>query len=237
MRQANGSALHAGQRLPRSQCNRPVRPVGDGTRRRLRQPNPPIASARGSVISRSGRPPRAAGDSWRSVRAVALAAALALAGATACASSEPTARPGGTTTRATPGQGPSAPQTSCPDGTSRVCTRTLPSAVGVLSCYEGSQDSQDGTWGECGRGRVVERRLAASLMRFGSLWALSLPVECTDNPCNPDGRVYVEDPGAAIQTDFEPTLAHPPAIRRPFPTRSTASGRSTASTTSIATSR
>jgi hypothetical protein len=93
---------------------------------------------------------------------------------------------------------------ACTPGTERECGRTLDARNGIVTCYKGTEVCGDnGLFGACENGSLETKSLSALLPAPGyRTLALSNPVECEGNPCDPGCQVFDEDPPAAapVQT-------------------------------------
>jgi len=82
---------------------------------------------------------------------------------------------------------------TCDEGQTRKCTRTLSQHGNVLSCYYGTQTCRDAEWSACEQGAVTLAALPIGRRR--SLLNLSDPGPCgSTNPCDPTCQVYQETP-------------------------------------------
>lgn len=96
------------------------------------------------------------------------------------------------------GEGPSSRNYKagpCEAGAEYRCSATLEQGNGLLSCWQGTQQCVDGVWGPCVGGLTtqVDPRHHGPPGGLRTL-ALSEPVECVDNPCDPGCQVFHEDP-------------------------------------------
>ena len=92
--------------------------------------------------------------------------------------------------------------TPCSDeGAVQDCSKYLGEYGGVLSCYVGQQTCSAGHWGSCGDGDVVNLSVSAARSGSSGLLALSSPLECLNNPCDPNCWGFAEVPDAAIRPD------------------------------------
>src|SRR5690606_38602744 len=90
----------------------------------------------------------------------------------------------------------------CISGEVRACSVTLGERNGVLSCYHGSQVCVDEKWQACGDGEVKEQAAPVWPSSPGlNQQSLSMPEECTDNPCDPTCQVFSEDPEQPLEPE------------------------------------
>lgn len=140
--------------------------------------------------------------------AVAVVAALVVAGCSGAEDDLP--RAGG-------GLGGAGSFEPCEDGAERTCGETVEQANGVLTCYEGRQYCEDGSWGECTAGTLTYRPDPThpdySEFFRRHMQALSPPnstvAPCgSKNLCDPRCMYYGEDPtditadGGSVSTDL-----------------------------------
>jgi len=93
------------------------------------------------------------------------------------------------------GSGGAKPGSPCDEGQVQDCSLTLGKHGNVLSCYHGTQACADGVWQECADGSLTEQAAPAWLGAPGlHPAALTDPVDCTDNPCDPFCETYEEEP-------------------------------------------
>ncbi|MFZ5890757.1 MAG: lectin-like protein [Myxococcota bacterium] len=90
----------------------------------------------------------------------------------------------------------------CDDGKERECGVTLSRQGDVVNCYHGTQTCVAGAWSECANG-VTEQMTLSSGER--QTLALSAPVDCVNNPCNPFCKNYDEKPAVPVTGVFTPT--------------------------------
>jgi hypothetical protein len=100
----------------------------------------------------------------------------------------------------------------CIEGTRRSCSVELERHGDVVSCYQGTQVCSSGRFGECTEGTVGSLSLSAVQQAESAalqFLAFSPAVNCTDNPCNPYCRQFVESPpGGGLRPEFD--LNQPP---------------------------
>jgi hypothetical protein len=87
----------------------------------------------------------------------------------------------------------------CEPGAARECGVELGPRAGVITCYHGTQTCDSGTWGPCEHGTIETLSLPPSTPGFHPL-ALSIPIECVDNPCDPGCQIFEEEPTTPIET-------------------------------------
>ena len=92
-----------------------------------------------------------------------------------------------------PGGTPHQAGSPCETGEVQPCSITLSEKAGMLECYHGTQECEDGHWGACGNGVVSEQAALAAPAGVRTL-ALSDPEGCINNPCNPFCQWYDEKP-------------------------------------------
>lgn len=94
------------------------------------------------------------------------------------------------------GLGPGVSTGPCEEGIERECGYKLDQANGVVTCYEGVQVCDGGEWSECTDGEVVRRPDLGSREMQGFLraQALSSPIDCANQPCDPYCKLYDENP-------------------------------------------
>lgn len=111
----------------------------------------------------------------------------------ACGGAEDT--PGLTGFDGPTGSGGAKPGSPCDEGQVQECSLTLGQHGNVLSCYHGTQTCEAGVWQECSNGTLEEQAAPAYLTQPGvRAFALSDPVDCSDNPCDPFCETYAEEP-------------------------------------------
>jgi hypothetical protein len=107
--------------------------------------------------------------------------------------------------------------TPCVDGASQKCAITIGEHEGVLTCYEGSQTCNAGTWGACSDGTVVSRPGRDNRGPGSSTQAFSPPSPCSNNPCDPYCQAYNEDPDSGLSADGGPLYDWPTGIITGYP--------------------
>jgi cysteine-rich repeat protein len=139
--------------------------------------------------------------------------------ASACSGGEERTPPSGVGGPGGPRPIPSAEV--CEPGSERECGIERDARNGVVTCYVGTQTCNDaGRWSECQHGML---RTLASPVRppgvsgpaFRPL-ALSTPVDCVDNPCDPGCQVFEEDPPVPVETpNSDPVYIRAPGTSAP----------------------
>ncbi len=99
----------------------------------------------------------------------------------------------------------------CTAGASQKCGVTLGEHNGVLSCYVGTQYCEEGVWGQCTGGEVVNKPSSKSKNAPGSKTrALGPPTPCTNNPCDPYCQNYDEPvPDGGVGPDADQSFLWP----------------------------
>jgi len=102
------------------------------------------------------------------------------------------------------GSGGAKPGSPCDEGQVQACSLTLGKHGNVLSCYHGTQACEGGVWQECGDGTLEEQAAPAWLSTPGVRpAALTDPVDCADNPCDPFCETYEEEPEEPLVPEEE----------------------------------
>lgn len=142
--------------------------------------------------------------SWLSAALISASAGLA---AFACSGED--SLPNGVSTDVDGGgDGPIGSQ-PCTPGAQKECGVPIAQQGDVLSCYKGVQAcAADGAWGECGDGEVTTMQAPEGFQLPGegagpsaSTQALSNPVACNTNPCDPYCQNFDEEPDAGLEAD------------------------------------
>jgi hypothetical protein len=106
-------------------------------------------------------------------------------------------------------QGPSvAPEPCAPEGSTQACHVTLGEHDGIVSCFVGTQTCSGGMWGACGgEGSITGKAFHGSPGGGGiRVDSLSMPVGCSNDPCDPSCQTYNENPDAGILPDGSTTV-------------------------------
>ena len=94
----------------------------------------------------------------------------------------------------------------CDSGAVRACYLTLGEHDGLLQCYEGTQTCIERVWDPCSDGFEFETDPPSGDAGAGSgstnTQALSVPANCTDNPCDPYCQLYDEQPDPPLTTEM-----------------------------------
>ncbi len=86
----------------------------------------------------------------------------------------------------------------CTDGATQNCSVTVGQHGTVLTCYDGVQTCQNGHWGECADGQVVQRLQVGDGMHTMSLTDAGA---CKNNPCDPSCQSFNEVPDGGVTLD------------------------------------
>jgi hypothetical protein len=88
----------------------------------------------------------------------------------------------------------------CSEGAERPCSITLEKVAGMVSCWEGTQTCNEGLWGACENGSVVDRPdpTEQSAWPRARTQALSSAVDCEQNPCDPSCQTFIERPSTPL---------------------------------------
>lgn len=89
----------------------------------------------------------------------------------------------------------------CVEGAERSCSVILGEYAGVLSCYYGTQECVEGTWGECVGGGVASRAALGMMSSVGRLLSLSSSEDCEADPCDPGCQNFDEVPDEPVIPD------------------------------------
>jgi hypothetical protein len=158
-------------------------------------------------------PARRTPPKLRALAVLFLACATALGVASACSDDE---RAPGAHWQQEAGVGGGG-NTPCTDGASKKCGITIGEHEGVLTCYEGTQICNAGTWSACGDGEVVSRAGGGDRGTASSPQAFGPPSPCSNNPCDPYCQAYNEDPDANVAADGGPLYDWPTGIITGYP--------------------
>jgi hypothetical protein len=90
----------------------------------------------------------------------------------------------------------------CSDGATRECHVTIGEHNGVLTCYYGTQSCEDGSWGQCTDGAVVNKKKSGEWQAK----SYSQPAACQNNPCDPECKIYDEVPTEPWFPDGEESI-------------------------------
>jgi hypothetical protein len=96
---------------------------------------------------------------------------------------------------------------ACVDGAKKDCHITLGQHDGVLSCYNGVQVCEGGTWGPCGDGTISSQPTPLWLEPsevdeiVDQPQNAGPPVACQNNPCDPSCQMFDENPDAGLKLD------------------------------------
>jgi len=92
----------------------------------------------------------------------------------------------------------------CEDGAERACGQLLAVQGRVVTCREGTERCQGGSWTGCSGAALTAFALPVDAAGLGAR-ALGEPEPCASNVCDPACRAYYEEPAVAI----EPTRGSP----------------------------
>ncbi|MBN2197380.1 MAG: VWA domain-containing protein [Polyangiaceae bacterium] len=128
-------------------------------------------------------------------RSAATALAAAIAVAAGCAGGDDAGLPEGSAL-VSPGdvEGP------CADGAERDCHLEVARQGRVVTCFDGVQGCVDGDWGPCRDGTLSAFLLPRDSVAYRAQ-ALTDPVPCANNVCDPNCRAFYEEPAVAIETE------------------------------------
>ncbi|HSC87972.1 MAG TPA: hypothetical protein VLC09_11900 [Polyangiaceae bacterium] len=99
----------------------------------------------------------------------------------------------------------------CDDGGERACGVTIDQANGVVTCFHGRQYCEGGVWSECTDGEITREPDSsnARLQDMRRALALSTPIKCINNPCDPQCWTYIEDPNPNYSGGGTPATGRP----------------------------